>query len=783
MVPTPTLSSGAALTAAKMGSLEKSAAIQLPLAAMAIAIASGVSLAFEVLLTRLFSLLFEYHYVFVATSLAICGLGLGAAWGAWLLAHKNTELVRPGRILIALALALALDSLIFSLLTWAGAVFVQAILALPPFILVGLLLSTLFAARPAESARLYASDLLGAAVGTVAVLLLIVWSGVFTAILWLAILAVLPALFLTYTSGDKQALRWSGAAALFVALLILVGQLFDYPGFDAAVISGAPPDKTMLRVLQDPNQQAHIAQTVWGPFARLDLVETADPNTKLLFTDGGAGSYMIRFDGDLTKVNDLRTDPDYLPFAMAPATDTLILGAGAGKDVVLSLLGGNTNITAVELNQGVVDLTRKYAAFNGNILDRPGVNTVVSDGRSYVEQTDTQYDLIYMNLVYSQAAGHEGSPLAESYVFTEEAMRSYWKHLKPGGRIGIVTHNGFEGSRILLTAIAALEREGLDMRQALDRVLLYQAHADDPQAATSVLLVTRNYMNSDELSANVKRADSLGLQMMYVPTAFELPLRDLVKGNADIYTFARNGEFNLSPTTDDQPFFYQLRWGLPESLTLLLVLTALAVLIYLAATAKVHWRTGRLHIGTLAFYFALLGAAYMLVMVPLVQRFYLLLGNPTLALVITLEGLLFGAGVGSLISSRMQGSLRRPVITALIVLAALLVTHALLYPLISGALLQTDLTVRIIAVLALTLPLGLLIGIPFPSGLRMAGRVLPGAVPTLWGLNAMAAVLGSVVAAAVAVAFGFQIVLLLGAVLYVAAALMLYVGKAEKAAA
>jgi hypothetical protein len=166
-----------------------------------------------------------------------------------------------------------------------------------------------------------------------------------------------------------------------------------------------------------------------------------------------------------------------------------------------------------------------------------------------------------------------------------------------------------------------------------------------------------------------------------------------------------------------------------------------------------------------------------------VQRFYLLLGNPTLALVITLEGLLFGAGVGSLISSRMQGSLRRPVITALIILAALLVAQALLYPLISGALLQTDLTVRIVAVLALTLPLGLLIGIPFPSGLRMAGRVLPTAVPTLWGLNAMAAVLGSVVAAAVAVAFGFQIVLLLGAALYVLAALMLYVGKSENAPA
>ena len=154
--------------AARPDTLDRPAEISLPLAAMTISIASAISLALEVLLTRLFSLLFEYHFVFVATSLAICGLGLGAAWGAWLLAHQSRNMLRPGRIMIAVAIALALDSLLFSLLPWAGAVYVQALLALPPFVLIGLLIATLFAARPSESARLYASDLLGAAVGTVA---------------------------------------------------------------------------------------------------------------------------------------------------------------------------------------------------------------------------------------------------------------------------------------------------------------------------------------------------------------------------------------------------------------------------------------------------------------------------------------------------------------------------------------------------------------------------------------------------------------------------------------
>lgn len=519
----------------------------MPLSAAAIAVVSASSLAFEVLLTRLFSLYFEYHFVFLATSLAICGLGLGGAWGAWLLARpqRGQAILRSGRILVALAVALGLDGLVFEALPWAGTVLLQALLALPPFVLSGLFLSTLFAARSADSARLYAADLLGAAAGTVAVLGLIVWCGVFSAISWLAVVAALPALALGYFGNDRTALRAAGVTAVLARLLVLAGQVFNVPRFDPVAIGGAPQDKTMLRVLQDPQSHAHVADTVWGPFARLDLVETADPDTKLVFTDGGAGSYMIRFAGDYGKVADLKRDADYLPFIEAPPTDTLVLGAGAGKDVLLALMAGSRHVTAVELNPDMVAMTRRYAAFNGNILDRPEVHTVVSDGRSFVERSDEKYDLIYLNLVYSQAAGQDGAALAESYIFTEEALRAYWQHLKPGGRIGIVTHNGFEGSRVLLTAIAALEKEGLMMRQALDRVILHQAISDDPQAATSVLLVTRNALSEDQLSAHLKTAGTLGLRTMYAPVLFELPLKDLVKGNAGIYDFARNGDYNL----------------------------------------------------------------------------------------------------------------------------------------------------------------------------------------------------------------------------------------------
>jgi SAM-dependent methyltransferase len=575
-----------------------------------------------------------------------------------------------------------------------------------------------------------------------------------------------------WAGGDKIWARASGLSALLIGLLLL-SQGLGLLQLDLAAIRGAAPDKTMLMVLQDPGYDGRIVETVWGPFARLDLVETSDPDVKLVFTDGGAGSYMLRYDGNPEQLASLRQDPEYLPFTLGQAADTLIVGAGAGKDVLLALLAGSTQVTAVEINPDMVALTRRYAGYNGGILDAPGVETHVADGRSFIERDPNQYDLIYMNLVYSQAARHEGAALAESYIFTEEALRTYWQHLKPGGRIGLITHNGFEGSRALLTAIAALQAEGLTLRQALDRVILYQYGSGDPLSRTSVLLITRDYLDEAQLAANTKQADALGLQMVYVPILFELPLRDLVVGDTDVYTFARNGDYNLSPTSDDRPFFYQLNWELPGALVFLVVLMAVVVLAYAGAISRIGHKAGAPPAWLLAGYFALLGAAFMLVQLPLVQRFYLLLGNPVLALVVTLEGLLAGAALGSLLSDRRRHNLVQMVTLAGAGAIALLLIYALLYPMFRGALLQASLPWRLAAILVLTAPLGMLLGIPFPTGLRLTGQWLPSATPALWGLNAVAAVLGSALAAAGAITFGFQAMLLLAAGLYAAALLLL----------
>ena len=66
---------------------------------LALFIVSGTGLAFEITLTRIFSLFFQYHFAFLAVSLAVLGLSLGAAWG-----HFRTRPTTRTLVFILMAL-------------------------------------------------------------------------------------------------------------------------------------------------------------------------------------------------------------------------------------------------------------------------------------------------------------------------------------------------------------------------------------------------------------------------------------------------------------------------------------------------------------------------------------------------------------------------------------------------------------------------------------------------------------------------------------------------------
>jgi predicted membrane-bound spermidine synthase len=740
--------------------------------AAALLVLALAGLAFQVALTRVFSLIFQYHFVFLVVSLAILGLGIGAAVGYFALQMRLTQSgdrALNGSILV-LAISFPLVAWVLSQVNSSDLTTFAILLSLIPFVLLGWVNALVYARYSSQSSLIYGADLIGAALGPVVALLLLPLLGPFGVMIALGALVALAALMLA-----GQAIVFRISAVIFAVLIALTAanRAVNFIEYHPERVTNAPPDKTMINVLNNPIMGAEILATRWGPFAQVDVVSTNDQEARFVFTDAGAGSIMLQYDPQAEAQNFgwLDREAAFLPFQIGPVNDTLIIGAGAGFDVFMAKQAGAQSITAVEINPTMVDVTRAMSDYNGGILDLPGVTTVVTDGRNFVDRSDQKFELIYMNVVYSQAAAPGTASLVENHVFTVEALRSYWRQITDDGRIGFVAHNGLEGVRLLMTALRALQDESLTLQEALSRTaLVMTANPDDPTRAPSIVIIKRQPWAAGEAEIFSLSAASRGMQPMFIPARAEEALRVLVDGTMSFDEYlALTTDYNIFPTTDNQPFFYHLDPGLPEALRTLLVLSAMLTVGYLIFASALQPQKPR-HEWTrmnLVVYFALLGAGFLMVEIALLQRFGLLLGDPVLTLAVTLGALLLGGGLGSLFSRRyINAQLPRLITLAAVGVGIWTLISIFAYPMLIGAVLPAVLIIRIVATILMLLPLGFLMGIPFPGGLRLAGEADPRGIALFWGMNAVASTLGAALATALALLAGFNAAVIVGALAY-----------------
>lgn len=739
----------------------RTAVFAVGLRASVIALISASGLAYEIALTRVFSLYFQYHYVFLVLSLAVLGISLGAAGGQFLRQREEPTQATLGKALFALCLSYPIVAIVIGLLPSAMVAIGCFVLTPIPFILVGFCSTLLFAQARDESGTLYAADLIGAAAGVLGVLALL---NVFDAFSIVILLGALNALGLLLMSLKGSNGMRNSAAILLVGLigLSLVNAITGFANYNPLHISQAPPDKTLIQVLQDSAMQARVVYSTWNPFARIDVVETADPTQKLVFTDGGAGSYMLRFDGNLGSMQEQRVSVEFLPFLVSTPNKTLVLGAGAGKDVLLALLAGSKDITAVEVNPAMIATTRKYADYNGNIFDRPEVRLHVGDARTFTEASREQFDLVYLNVVYSQAAPPASQALVENYIFTAEAFRAYLNRLAPNGKLALVLHNGLEGTRAAITAIKALQDMGVPPAQAIDQMALLMRNGDDPGQRVTVLVISQARLTADEISLLQRAAQALDLQAMHLPSVFEDGFRNLKTGMSLERFVALDQTYDLFPTTDQRPFFYKLDPPVPTPIsTALGFAVTLGVIILLLALGQ----KSEIVSPMLLLYMALIGSGFMLIEIPLIQQLSLLIGYPTLAIALVLGTLLVSGGIGSGYSQRWPpDQLPRRVRLAAIIIVGLGVLYWLALPTLSTILIRLPFIVRVLAVVILVTCVGLPMGVPFASALRLS-RSSQG-VGWLWAVNGAFSVIGSTVVMFLAMQVGFQWAMVLGIAAY-----------------
>ncbi|MDW7740646.1 MAG: hypothetical protein SCJ97_11440 [Bacillota bacterium] len=763
----------------------------IPLLMVSVFFISFSTLLFELSVIRLFSVLLWYHFVFIIVSISILGLGIGA-----LLLFKTSLKLRADRygtkelalyaFILAAAIPLSVLAILFS--PFPDFLFGYIAALLIPFIAAGIFLSAVFYLYGKESQRLYFADLIGGGLGSLAVLPLQSTLGAINTALLVAVIPGTISLLIFLAAAEKRkALRSAGLVAV-IAVFALLSINGDF--IENRFLEGYGSTKTLFSLVAE--EEHEIVYTEWSTFARTDVVNsTDDSSVKYIFTDGGATSEMIRFDGNLQSIEYLKNDISYFPFTWGNADSVLIIGSGGGKDILLSLLGGASEITAVEINRSIINAARNFSDYNGHIYDRDDVRVEIQDGRHFVETTQNKFDLLYLPLVYTQSAGRVGYALTENYVFTMEAFEVYMERLNPEGRLAFVLHDMTDLSRAMVMIYQLFLDQGLSPLEAVQRMVV--AHTPSPMgdyAPSFPVLVVRNEpFTAFEIDEIYNNSLNMGMTPFYLPGHFEpLFINSLVTGENTVATLQTEFPFDIKPSTDNSPFFYNTDLGLPQSLsTLLLVVSIVAGIALIYLLTRRRSLPGKKRNKPKPWWpvviFPALGIGFMLVEITLIQKMILVFGNPTLAFSILLFILLISSGLGSYWASRITPS-RLPVVISFA--AATVALGGIIYAVTLGSVVSSlfaqSLPATIILVLLITTPMGLAMGIPFSSSLRLLREIDRKDIPLAWGINGVMSVMGSALAVAIAMQFGFSAAFTVGALFYMVVAVVSYTSRSENLA-
>lgn len=767
-----------------------------------VALTTLATLLLELSLTRIFSVVFYYHFAFLAISIALFGLGLGGLLSYGVRAERSRLWARlamlacGGSLFTAAALIWLLTRGEPSATDLALVYFLTAL----PFLCAGAQVSLVISHAVERVDRVYFADLLGAAAGCLLLVPLLDFAGGPNTVLASATIFAAAAWWWSRVARQRGLLRT--ATGLLVVLLALLVANREGRWLDVWHAKGRD-----LRAKQERFVR-------WNSFSRVALA--GDVGSAMIYIDADASTGVPYFDFDrLTEADRrqaLQLGPS-LPYWLRPGAKTLVIGAGGGWDVARALASGSRDVTAVEINPIIAEtiMRGRFRDLSRGLYQRPEVHVIVEDARSFIRRSRDRYQVIQATLVDTWAATAAGAfALSENNLYTVEAFREYLERLTPDGvlafsRWGLEPPR--ESLRVVSLAAAALERLGEN--EAWRHVVVAREGTEAELAGWGLLdhiLIARRPLSAEDLMRLHREITGHGLKLAYAPDAqLPGPFTELLR-SADRSAFFRRYPFDVRPVTDDRPFFfytvqprevwrflervgsrsadYQVNRAVPVLFTLLTVSLVAVALILLVPRLLLRSRLPReAGLWPLLSYFLSIGVGYILVQVALVQKFLLLLGRPTYALTVIVFSMLVSSSLGSYFSARLlRGSEPRLRLVAAAVAGAILILAAGIGPLLAAAV-GWPTAVKIVLTVLWVAPAGFLMGMLFPSGLRLLDARCSAAVRWAWSLNAAASVLGSVVAVALAIYAGLRMTLVTGAAMYAAAWTALRLGAGRKAKA
>lgn len=778
---------------------------------LAVGLLSAAALAYEVLLTRLFAIIQWHHFAYMMISVAMLG------WGAagTLVAILRTPLQRHYRLafaataavfgLSAVACFLLAQAIAFNPLeaVWDPRQFLRLGLVylclLVPFLSAAVALCLAFSRFGVESPRLYSADILGAGLGALGVVVLLM---VLPPQHALPVIGALGLAAAALGLGLERRSAWTLLAAGGL-LALLTGPWLQLKPLEYKDL--AQTLKVMgTRVVAErsgPLGMITVVESPQVPFRHapgLSLAAGREPPEQLgVFVDGDGPMPIVRYTGDLQALDYLDGLTWAVPYHLLTQPRVLILGAGGGEALLQALYHRARSVEAVEVNPQLVELIEGVlAGFSGRPYSQPGVRVRIAEARAFVAGSRARYDLIQLALVDAFGASAAGlGALGESYLYTTEALIAYLDRLAPGGMLAITRWVDLPPRdlvKLAAAAIAALEARGVaDPGAHLALIRSWK---------TGTLLVSQAPLSPAQIERLRAFCLSRGFDVDWYPGMpaeeanrynqlarpyFHEALRALLGPQRQ--DFIERYKYRIVPATDDRPFHFHffrweslpewlrlrerggvslMEWGYPVLVATLVQAVAAGVALILLPLVLSGQRLPRRRRGTVLSYFALLGLAFMFVEIAFIQRFMLFLGHPLYAVAVVLAGFLVFAGLGSRLAGRLAWEARRIVLGAAMVIAVLALAYLLLLPSVFDVLAGLPDIGRIALSLVLIAPLALAMGMPFPLGLKQLAETAPSFIPWAWGINACVSVVAAVLATLLAMHLGFSAVVALAVVAY-----------------
>jgi hypothetical protein len=774
---------------------------------------SLATLLFEILLTRLFSATMWYHFAFIVLSLAMFGLAVGAT-----IVYRCSRIFSQERtfthlgffsLLFAFSTALCqvfylvvmpdmLKTLPSSIAMWFILVFYLNFAV--PFVCSGVCTTLALTRFKLETGKMYAADLLGAALACLLAIVLLFIIDAPSALLFNSALSALAGW--CFLSGSTSKLMKKSAVCAVVLLTIVGGANVWAFNQNKPLIGMEKIYPALLFQKWSPMSFVTVRPAgteIWGWGIDPELSKGMSCPHNFVFMDCHAGTPLYKFNGDFKNLDFLKLDVSNLVHSVRWAGDVFIIGIGGGKDILGAVMHGHKRVTGAEFNNVIIDVDKKYFAdYIGHIDKLPGVEMVNDEARSFLARSGRKFEIVQATLIDTfVATAGGGLALTENSLYTSDAWKLFFSHLTDNGVLSFTyAYSKDDPSlayRLCSMAYDALKDDGVaNMRDHIVIVGSPERFKDQAfERSVATILVGKKPFTAAEIDKIEATSARIHYQVIMSPRSCTddgfLSMLDDNKRTE----FVRNYPKDISSPTDDRPFFLcmskisdylkkdtwsQIFTGEKSDfindpfnpLTLLFallfnvgLLTVLCVMLPLTARVK-----GKelLQSVPLLLFFSSIGFGFMMIEISQMARLSIFLGHPVFGLSVVLFTLLITSGLGSLTLSnevRDRGLLR------LVLLVAALIFAGFITPLVTQQTAGSAIGIRIVlSILALGLP-GFFMGMALPLGMKIANAHSSGVSAWLWGMNGATSVLGSILATILSTAFGIQTTFWVGVCFYV----------------